>query len=644
MGKLSELVQDLALTGCRIGRLRFHKKIGHSQFPVWEGEEDLGSRTRKVAIKVLALATDDRGKDVLEKLFRSEVDALTQLSGHKAIIQFYGLETVVMHVDVDKLYPYESEDAAKSYGVNPSDIIRTRLQCLILEFIEDGHAGEQTYIDYAQKNPHKACEHLGEVADGLRKILETQGHRDVKPANLLWSKKDDALKIIDLGLAKPVASAGSQSSVSGTPEYLAPEEFDQNSHSPEARDVYAFSMTAYQILAAGKLPLEVSSQSGNRALKWQKAHRQQDRPDLKWHCPWMTWELNKLLKMGMDVNPENRPKMSEMRDAFRQESHWITTRSKPTNTPVAPTVDLQFSLAFTAPQSYFTTSNLIVNPRFRIDSLGQHCYWIELHMERKGSDKVYRLHQLLKDNIGPYYQMHLAYGEWGFVISFWSPAARDLSGLWQGINGLADKARILRCKDCIVIDKNGKQTPELKRGTKIQPLRITFDSLRDLYESQYIDWSKSKTLLENRVLLNWLPKRHAIYGITYIIPEASQLNDGIAKKAQLILMPEIVKAVKESPELLGAVYYRRASDDLPILPDRVEASVSVGSVLFMCSNFEAAYRIPQAILQSNEYRPDTKLFTGWYTMWHDGVTWDELVDSPTENSPKGYFFNNVGHS
>jgi serine/threonine-protein kinase len=70
--------------------------------------------------------------------------------------------------------------------------------------------------------PKIALEITSQVATGLAAIHEQSlVHRDIKPANIMVSLKDEGrlvAKIIDLGLAKPVAVAGARFAVISTLE------------------------------------------------------------------------------------------------------------------------------------------------------------------------------------------------------------------------------------------------------------------------------------------------------------------------------------------------------------------------------------------------------------------------------------------
>src|SRR5260370_6861269 len=84
-------------------------------------------------------------------------------------------------------------------------------------------------------DPKIALEIMNQVAAGLAAVHEQKlVHRDIKPTNIMVSLKDESrliAKIIDLGLAKPVADAPTPVAISspgafaGTPEFATPDQF-----------------------------------------------------------------------------------------------------------------------------------------------------------------------------------------------------------------------------------------------------------------------------------------------------------------------------------------------------------------------------------------------------------------------------------
>lgn len=109
-------------------------------------------------------------------------------------------------------------------------------------------------------------------------------HRDIKPANIMITR-DNVLKITDFGLAKIWDKVDDLSKFedipeeiinflhtdatkmySGTPEYMAPEQFD--GHADFRSDIYSFGVILYQMINRGIPPFE-----DEISLGWEEAHK-----------------------------------------------------------------------------------------------------------------------------------------------------------------------------------------------------------------------------------------------------------------------------------------------------------------------------------------------------------------------------------
>src|SRR5262245_18781543 len=132
---------------------------------------------------------------------------------------------------------------------------------LVMEFV----AGVDLARLVKERGPlpaRDACEYVRQAALGLQHAFE-QGlvHRDVKPQNLLLSAAGGVVKVLDLGLARLRREEGSDSNtaltgeggVVGTPDYMAPEQFE-DAHEVDVRaDLYSLGCTLYFLLA-GRAP------------------------------------------------------------------------------------------------------------------------------------------------------------------------------------------------------------------------------------------------------------------------------------------------------------------------------------------------------------------------------------------------------
>ncbi|BCL14459.1 hypothetical protein GCM10017556_21980 [Micromonospora sagamiensis] len=114
----------------------------------------------------------------------------------------------------------------------------------------------------AQRGPMPladAAELLAQTAGGLAAVHAADlVHRDVKPANVLVTRRDgrQVALLSDFGIARAVAGAAHTQPI-GTPAYLAPELVAGRPPTPAA-DVYSLGVTAYELLV-GRPPFRADS-------------------------------------------------------------------------------------------------------------------------------------------------------------------------------------------------------------------------------------------------------------------------------------------------------------------------------------------------------------------------------------------------
>jgi tetratricopeptide (TPR) repeat protein len=97
---------------------------------------------------------------------------------------------------------------------------------------------------------------MAKVAEAIHAAHE-QGiiHRDIKPSNILIAKGDEP-RVMDFGLAKEAGGRGdvlAKKGISGTPEYMSPEQASGSKNLDRRTDVYALGAVLYALLT-GKAP------------------------------------------------------------------------------------------------------------------------------------------------------------------------------------------------------------------------------------------------------------------------------------------------------------------------------------------------------------------------------------------------------
>ena len=140
------------------------------------------------------------------------------------------------------------------YGTRKSDG-----QCFYAMELVEGETLEARLRRSGPLPPALALEVIEQVARALG-ALEMHGlvHRDLKPTNLMLVERPElTIKVIDFGLAKAAATAGTESDIThggfvGTPSFASPEQFNDTSVDVRS-DLYSLGITLWEMLT-GQTP------------------------------------------------------------------------------------------------------------------------------------------------------------------------------------------------------------------------------------------------------------------------------------------------------------------------------------------------------------------------------------------------------
>lgn len=139
--------------------------------------------------------------------------------------------------------------------------------CLVLEYVPGGDLGRLLRQGPLRSEP--ALVLASQVCDAMSYAHGKLGivHRDLKPSNCLLTS-DGSLKVTDFGLARAFGEARERTlelsefdprirvqytTAAGTPQYMAPEQFNAAGQLDTRTDIYAFGVMLYEMLG-GDLP------------------------------------------------------------------------------------------------------------------------------------------------------------------------------------------------------------------------------------------------------------------------------------------------------------------------------------------------------------------------------------------------------
>ncbi len=197
---------------------------------------------------------------------------------------------------------------------------------IVMEFVEGRSLGARIQQDGAVPEA-ESVRIITQVASALhaahqRKII----HRDVKPDNVLLATSGQA-KLTDLGLAKDVEADHNLTRPlrgMGTPNYIAPEQFNDAKHADARCDVYALAATLYTAVT-GQPPFQAR---GNLSILKKKLRNDLIPP--RCLAPDLSEPVERTICQALSADPNARPA------TCRQFIHELRGRSLPPVRPATP--------------------------------------------------------------------------------------------------------------------------------------------------------------------------------------------------------------------------------------------------------------------------------------------------------------------
>lgn len=231
-------------------------------------------------------AKDKEGRPVAMKIL-----ATKSSSTERKIVRFYQEAKLAMSLSHPNLIQvYEVGEVNGRHFIAMQYLKRGNLARYIKK---KGLFSESDALDFVTK-----------IAQGL-KFIHDNGivHRDLNPSNILIDDNDDPV-ITDLGLSKLQESDMGLTMTTegvGTPQYIAPEQFQDAKNVDHRADIYGLGATLY-VMLTGKLPFTGASNLEKLIAKSKNIYIQPE--DLR---PSLNKNTVRLIRKCMSANPEQRP-------------------------------------------------------------------------------------------------------------------------------------------------------------------------------------------------------------------------------------------------------------------------------------------------------------------------------------------------
>ena len=193
---------------------------------------------------------------------------------------------------------------------------------LVMRYLRGGS------LDSSQVWPlERATQLIGQIASALAYAYQ-HGiiHRDVKPTNILLDEEGNPY-LADFGLAKLLQQTGevpSGESMTGTPDYLSPEQIQGQSTTPLS-DQYSLGLVAYQLLS-GEKPFQADS-----LLRLFEMHLREPLPPLHQQRPDIPAAVDHVLARATAKDPADRfPDVVAFATALQAAGHGAFDAPAPT--------------------------------------------------------------------------------------------------------------------------------------------------------------------------------------------------------------------------------------------------------------------------------------------------------------------------
>jgi serine/threonine protein kinase/Tol biopolymer transport system component len=254
-------------------RYRIEAFLGHGGMADVYKVRDL-QRAAFLAMKILH--TDLAKDQAFLQHFVQEAHTLERLQ-HPNIVRFYGLEKA------------------------------DNLAFILMDFIDGITLRREIHLFKNSLRPLRILEVMQSVCAALY-YAHQMGmlHCDIKPGNII-THRNGTVFLTDFGIARATGTGSLSLAGTGTPAYMAPEQFEGKPPS-QASDIYSLGVVTFEMLTAGQRPFSGDSARTNgdtaHRVIWEKQHLQAPSPRM--FNPEITPEMEAVVMCCLQRDPRLR--------------------------------------------------------------------------------------------------------------------------------------------------------------------------------------------------------------------------------------------------------------------------------------------------------------------------------------------------
>lgn len=573
----------------------------------------------QVAIKIIYFDPNNRTEAQKQfEAYKRELAPIRKTNSVPNIILIRGYDQSTIYIRHDGSV---LTDTRVSELVRDESLNQYSLLLLIMDYAEGGELGPQ----YRQQMILDAKDdsyltHLIDIASALETI-HSHGitHRDVKPNNLLFFRRQNQVKLADLGIAS-VTDTPTDHTVVGTLPYMSPECF-HGSRDP-ARDRYALACTIYQLYTGSfpmfpdTLPTNMHCDPRSDVEVWREVHKKAERPHAVSFVPdLISLRLSDLLHRSMSADPGERPPdLKELIDTLKDEKiHRFGQKRE------YPRIALPSEL----PDGPVYHSDYPVHPHFRQRLLSEQLNYLVIDLERSNRERLGEMLACARDIFGNTFSICDVYGNHDLILRVWvRPNSPELMAFCDVacrhvLFGNRRAISIFTAEEIETIPR----LPDLSPTLNVSKAKIHLNTAQNTVPSganpKESDRRKKacQWLVRNKVYLSRLsqPKSLRILGFTM-----ADLGPGVSiheEQANFALIVRKLIAAASETRLTNMVVHRRLNETIHQYPDGkpIPSYAKPFLITFQAAKMQDTIFVPDCLdgeLDGTGIRTRTMLSTG----------------------------------